>query len=139
MLEGSNDLSLPVCLQGKCQTSYNYTLYGTWLSSLPALDVGTKFSFCGNRFMISKSNIDSVNLMLFILSHVLVLRKKSVALIPFCVPSYYQSDYWNIVKYKHSNSMYSMCMNGYVSGKFNRKNLSYIDAHPCTHGNIAGS
>ena len=33
--------------------------------------------------------------------------------------------------------MYSMCMNGYVSGNFNMKNLLYIDGHPCTHENIA--
>jgi hypothetical protein len=32
--------------------------------------------------------------------------------------------------------MYSMCMNGYPSGNFNRKNLLYIDGHPRTHGNI---
>ena len=32
--------------------------------------------------------------------------------------------------------MYSMCMNGYVSVNFNKKNLLYIDGHPCTHGNI---
>ena len=31
-----------------------------------------------------------------------------------------------------------MCMNGYVSGNFNMKNLLYIDGHPCTHGNIIG-
>ena len=29
-------------------------------------------------------------------------------------------------------------MNGYVSGKFNRKNLLYINGHPHTHRNIAG-
>ena len=33
--------------------------------------------------------------------------------------------------------MYSMCINGYVSGNFNMKNLLYIDGHPRTHENIA--
>ena len=35
-------------------------------------------------------------------------------------------------------SMYSMCMNGYVYGNFNKKNMLYIDGCPRTHGNIAG-
>ena len=57
---------------------------------------------------------------------------------PFFGPIYYQSGYLNIVKYKHSISMYSMCMNGYVSRKFNRKNLLYLDGRPQIHGNIVG-
>ena len=57
---------------------------------------------------------------------------------PFFRPIYYRSDYLNIVKYKHMISMYSVCMNGYASGHFNRKNSLYIDGHPCTHGNIVG-
>ena len=57
---------------------------------------------------------------------------------PFCGPLYSQFDYLNIVKYKHSISMYSMCMDGYASRNFNRKNLLYIDGHPRTHGNIVG-
>ena len=100
-------------------------------------DVGTEFSFCGNRFMIAKSNIDVANLGLFILSHVLVPPKQSVALTSFYFPIYFQSDYLNIVKYKHRISMYSMCMNGYVSGNFIRNNLLYIDGRPCSYGNIA--
>ena len=57
---------------------------------------------------------------------------------PFCGPIYCWYDYLNIITYKHNISMYSMCMNGYVSRKFNRKKLLYIDGHPCTHGNIVG-
>ena len=57
---------------------------------------------------------------------------------PFCFPLYSQFDYLNIVKYKHSISMYSMCMNGYASRNFNRKNLLYINGCPQTHGNITG-
>lgn len=34
--------------------------------------------------------------------------------------------------------MYNMCMNGYASRNFNRKNLVYIDGHPLTHGSIVG-
>ena len=34
--------------------------------------------------------------------------------------------------------MYSMCMNGYAFGNFNKKNLLYMDGHPWTHENIAG-
>ena len=33
--------------------------------------------------------------------------------------------------------MYTMCMNGYAFGNFNKNNLLYIDGHPQTHGNIA--
>ena len=57
---------------------------------------------------------------------------------PFCGPIYCRSDYLNIVKYKHRISMYSMCMNGYVSINFNGNNLLYIDGHPHIHGNFAG-
>ena len=73
--------------------------------------------------MIAKSNSDVVNLGLFIHSHVLVPPKQSVSLIPPFGPIYYRFDYFNIVKYKHRISKYSMCMNGYVSGNLNRKNL----------------
>jgi hypothetical protein len=88
--------------------------------------------------MIAKSKIDVANLGLFILSHVFIPPKQSVALMPFCGPLYSQSDYLNIVKYKHIISMYIMCMNDYASRKFNMKNLLYIDDHPHTHGNIVG-
>ena len=57
---------------------------------------------------------------------------------PFCGPIYCHSDYLNIVKYKHRISMYSMCMNGYVSKNFNRKKFSNIDGRPSTHRYIAG-
>ena len=73
---------------------------------------------------------------MFILSHVYVPPKKLVALMEFCCPLYSQPDYLNIVKYKHSISMYSMCMNGYTARNFNRKNMLYIDGRPQTHGNI---
>jgi hypothetical protein len=101
-------------------------------------DVGTKFYFCGNIYMISKSKIDVANIGLFILSHVSVPPKTLVLLMPHYGPIYSRSDYLNIIKHKLSISMYSMCMNGYASGKFNMKNLSYIDGHPPTHGNIVG-
>ena len=94
--------------------------------------------FCGNHFMISKSNIDAANLGLFILSHVPVPPKHSIKLMSFCGPIYCHSNYLNIVKYKHNISMYSMRMNGYASRKFNRNNMLYIDGRPHTHGNIAG-
>ena len=87
--------------------------------------------------MIVKSNIDATTLGLFILSHVFVHPKQSIALIPFFGPLHSQSDYLNIVKFKHSTSKYSMCMNGYASRNFNKKNLLYIDGHPQTQGNIA--
>jgi hypothetical protein len=130
LLEGSDDFPLPIHLQSKYQTYYNRSLYGAWSSSMHVPDVGTKFSFCGNSYMISKSKIDVANLGLFILSHVFIPPKQSVTLMPFCGPLYSRSDYLNIVKYKHNISMYSMCMNGYASGNFNRKNLLYIDGHP---------
>ena len=57
---------------------------------------------------------------------------------PSCGPIYCQSDYLNIVKYKHNISMYSMCMNGYVYVNFKRRKLLYIDGHPHTPGKIAG-
>ena len=95
-------------------------------------DVETKLSFCGNHFMVYKSNIDAENIELFILSHVLVPPKQSIALMPFSSPIYYCSDYVNIVKYKHIISIYSMCTNSYVSRNFNRTNLLYIDGRPHT-------
>jgi hypothetical protein len=90
------------------------------------LNVGTKFSFCGNSNMISKSKIDIANIVLFILSHVFVPPKQLVSLIPFCGPFYSQYSYLNIVKYKRRIYMYSMCMAGYASGNFNMKKLLYI-------------
>ena len=54
-LEGSDDLPLPIHFQIKYQTCYNLTLYGAWPSSMPMVDVGTKFSLFGNSYMISKS------------------------------------------------------------------------------------
>jgi hypothetical protein len=57
---------------------------------------------------------------------------------PIFGPLYSWSNYLNIVKYKHSISMYSMYMNIYASGNFNKKKLLYIDGHPQTHGNIIG-
>ena len=83
LLEDRDDFSLAVNLQSKYQTSYNHALYGTWASSVPILDVGTKFSFCGNFYMIAKSNIDAANFGLFIFSHVLVPPKQSIAFIAF--------------------------------------------------------
>ena len=123
VLEDSDDFPLHVHLQTKYQTSYNHALYGGWLSSMPMPNVGIKFSFSCNSYIISKSNIDATNLGSFILSHVFVPPKQSVALIPFCGPLYSHTDYLNIVKYKHIISMYNMCMNGYVFGNFNKKNL----------------
>jgi hypothetical protein len=61
-----------------------------------------------------------------------------MTLMPFFGPLYSCSNYLNIVKYKHRISMYSMCMNGYPSRNFNRKNLLHIDGRPRTHGNIVG-
>jgi hypothetical protein len=138
LLEGSDDFLLPIHLQSKYQTCYNQALCGAWSSSMHVLDVGTGFSFCGNNYMISKSKTYVANIGLFILSHVSVPPRQSVALKPYCGPLYSQSDYLNIVKYKHKISMYNMCMNGYDYRNFNKKNLLYIDGHPQTHGNIAG-
>ena len=87
---------------------YNRALYCAWSSSILVLDVGTKFSFCGNSYMISKCNINVSNLGLFILSHVFVPPKQLVALMSFCGPLYSQSNYSNIVKYKHRISMHNM-------------------------------
>ena len=92
LLEGSDDFSLPVNFQSKYQTSYNRALYGVWSTSLHVPDVGTKLSFCVNRFMIMKSNIDATNIGLFIISHVLVLPKQSLALMPFCDPIYCRTN-----------------------------------------------
>ena len=72
LLEANDGFLLPIHLQNKYQTSYNHALYGAWSSSLPVPYIGTRLSFCGIHFMISKSNIDVANLGLFILSHVLV-------------------------------------------------------------------
>ena len=74
---------------------------------------------------------------MFILSHVLIPPKCLVAPMPFCGHIYCWYDYLNIVKYKHSISMYSMCMDVYALERFNKNNLLYIDDHPHTHGNIA--
>ena len=133
LFERSHDFPLHIHLQSKCQTFYNHSLYGPWASSMSVPNVATKFSFCGNSYMIAKSKIDVANLGLFILSHVFVPPKKSVALMPFdeCLYSWY--DYLNIVKYKHTISMYNMSMNGYAFEKCNFKNLLYIDCHPCTY------
>ena len=73
------------------QDRSNCALYGTWMYSLPILDIGTELSFYGNSFMISKSNIDIVNIRLFILSHVLVPPKHSVDLFHFVVLSIFNS------------------------------------------------
>ena len=88
LLEGSEDFPLPIHLQSKYQTSYNHTLNGGCLSSILVPYVGTEFSFCGNNYMISKFNIDAINLGLFILSHVFLPLKLSVTLMPFCGPLY---------------------------------------------------
>jgi hypothetical protein len=130
LLEGSDNFPLPIHLQCKYQTCYNRSLYGAWPSSMHVPDVGTKFFFCGNSYMISKSKIDVENLGFFILSHVFVTPKQLMTLIPFCDPLYSRSDYLNIVKYKHNIFMYSMCMHGYAYGNFNMKNLLYINGHP---------
>ena len=136
-MEGSDDFPLPIHLQSKYPTSYHCALYGGWSFSMPVPDVGNKFLFCGNSYMISKSNIDASHIWFFILSHVFVPPKQSIALMPFCGPPYSRSYYLNIVKYKHSISMHCMCMNGYVTKIFNRKNMLHIDGCPQTHGNIA--
>ena len=138
LLEGIDDFPLTIHIQSKCQTSYNHALYGAWMSSMLVPNVGTKFCFCGNSYMISKSYIDVSNLGLFILSHVFVPPKQLVSLMPFCGPLYGHFDYLNIVKYKHNISVYCMCMNGYACINFNRKNLLYTDGRPQTHGNIVG-
>jgi len=138
LLEGGDDFSLPINLHSRYQTCYSNALYGAWPYSLPMPDVGIELSFCCNDFVISKSNIDAANLGLFILSHVLIPPKQSIALMPFWSPIYCRLDYLNIIKYKHIICMYSMCMNGYVSKPFNIKNLLYIDARLCTDGSIVG-
>lgn len=112
LLEGTDDFPLSIHLQSKYQTSYNHALYGGWSSSMHVPDIGTKFSFYGNSYMISNSKIDAFNLGLFILSHVLVPPEQSIELIAFCGPLYSHFDYLNIIKYKHNISMYSMCMKG---------------------------
>ena len=75
MLEGSDDLSLPMNLQSKYQTSYNHALYEAWTSYLHVPNVGTTFSFFGDYFMIANSIIDVANIELIILSHMLVPLK----------------------------------------------------------------
>ena len=84
LLEGSDEFPRPIHLQSKYQTCYNWALYGAWASSMHVPDVGTKFYFCGNSYMISKSKIDVANIGLFILSHVSISPKQSVALMSFC-------------------------------------------------------
>ena len=74
-LKGSDDFPLPIHVQSKYQTSYNCTLYGGWPSSMLVPNFGPKFSFCGDSYMIAKSNIDVVNFGFFILSHVFVPPK----------------------------------------------------------------
>jgi hypothetical protein len=130
LLEGSDDFPLPIHLQSKYQTCYNRALYGIWMSSMLVPDVGTKFSFCRNSSMISKSKIGVANIRLFIFSHVYVPPKQSITLMPYFGSFYSRSDYLNIFKYKHSISMYSICMNGYAYGNFNKKKLLYIDGLP---------
>ena len=103
------------------------------------IDVGTKFSFCGNIYIISKSKIDVSNLWFFILSHVFFPPKQIVALIPFFGPLYSLSDYLNIVKYKHSISMYSTCMNGYTFGNFNKKTCYILMVIRELTGTLQGS
>ena len=49
------------------------------------LNVGIKFSFCGNSYMILKSKIDVANLGLFILSHVFAPPKQLVTFMHFVV------------------------------------------------------
>lgn len=107
-------------------------------SSMHVLDVGTEFLFFVNSYVIAKSKLDVANLELFILSHEFVPPKQSITLMPFCGPLYSRSGYLNNLKYKHSISMHSMCMNDYVSINFNRKILLYINGCPWTYGNIAG-
>jgi hypothetical protein len=119
LLEGSDDFPLPIHLQSKYQTCYNRDLYDARSLSMHVTDVGTKFSFCVNSYMIVKSKIDVANIGLFILSHVFVPPKQSVALMPFYGPLYSRSYYLYIFKYKHNISMYSMCMSSYTYGKFN--------------------
>ena len=91
------------------------------------LNVGTKFPFCSNIYMITKSKIDAKNLGLFILSHVFINPKQLVAFILFCGPFYSQSNYLIIVKFKYSISMYSMWMNIYAYENFTKKILLYSD------------
>ena len=130
LLEGSDEFPLPIHMQSKYKTFYNHTLYGVWSSSMHVPNVRTKFPFFGNSYMIAKSKMDVANLGLFILSHVFVPPKQSMAVTLFCGLVYSYPDYLNIVKLKYNISMYSMCMNGYASGNFNMKDLLYIDAHP---------
>jgi hypothetical protein len=87
--------------------------------------------------MIPKSKIYVENLGFFMLSHVTILPKQSTVPCVIFFSLYNQFDYLNILKYKHNISMYSMCMNGYVLGNFNRKKRLLIDGHPQSHGNIA--
>ena len=137
-MEVSDDFPLPIHLQSNFQNFYNRDLYGTWSSFIPVPDVGTTIFFFGSSYMIVKSKINVENLRFLILSHVFVPPKKSLSLMSFCGCLYSRFDYFNIVKYKHIISMYSMCMSVYASGNFNKKNLLYIDDSPRTHGNIAG-
>ena len=78
-------------------------MHGVWTFSRNIPDVGTKISFCGNIFMISKSNIDAANTGLFILSHTRVPPKILVALMAFSSPIYCQLDYLYIVKIQNNN------------------------------------
>jgi hypothetical protein len=129
LLQGRDDSPHPIHLQSKYQTSYNRVLYGTWSSSMPVPNVETKLYFCGNSYIISKSKINVANVGLLIISRVCFTPKQSVEHMPIFSPLYSRSDYLDIVKYKHNMSMHSMCMNGYNSRNFKRKNLLYIDSH----------
>jgi hypothetical protein len=93
LLEGSDDFPLPIHLLTKYQTYYNQALYGTWSSSIHVLNVETKFSFCGNSYMIVKCKIDIANLGLFILSHIFIPPKQSITLMSFCGPLYSPSQH----------------------------------------------
>jgi hypothetical protein len=75
LLEGSDEFPLPIRMEIKYQIYDNRTLYGAWPFSMPMLDVGTKFYFCGNSYMIAKSKIDVANIGFFIISYVFVPLK----------------------------------------------------------------
>jgi hypothetical protein len=92
---------------------------------LVVFNVGLSSLFFGNNYMIAKFKIDISNLIMLILSHVFVPQKKNNTYV--ILWSFYSFNvYLNIVKYKNIISMYSMCMNGYASRNFNKKNLLYI-------------
>jgi hypothetical protein len=98
LLEGSDDFLLSIHVERKYQTCYNQALYGAWLLPMYFPNVGTKLYFCGNSYTIAKSEMGVANIGLFILSHVFIPPKQSVALMPFFGPLYSLSDYFNIDK-----------------------------------------